>query len=108
MPIARIHHFPLDFEPLQFALNGRQGRRVGCILGNGGKTLEVLDMDNEEDDDDDAGGEDGSQSMDALPMDGEYGSSFLEPGEPDMNGMGEDANGEYDAVPYGKEEEEEQ
>ena len=81
---------------------------MGCILGNGGKTLEVLDMDNEEDDDDDAGGEDGSQSMDALPMDGEYGSSFLEPGEQDANGMVPDANGEYDAIPYGEEEEEEQ
>jgi hypothetical protein len=81
---------------------------VGCVLGNGGKTLEVLDMDEEENDDDDPEEADGSQPMDALPMDGEYGSSFLEPGEQDANGMVPDANGEYDAIPYGKEEEEEQ
>lgn len=106
LPTARVHHFPLEFEPLQFALNGRQGRRVGCVLGNGGKTLEVLDMDVEENDDDDAEGEDGSQPMDALPLDGEYESSLLEPGEPDMNGMGEDGHEEYEAIRYGKEEEE--
>ena len=48
MPIHRFHVFERSFEPLKFALNGRKGRRVGCILGNLGRVLEVLDLDEEE------------------------------------------------------------
>ena len=38
---------------MQISLNGRKGRRVGCILGNLGRVLLVLDMDEDDVDDDD-------------------------------------------------------
>lgn len=64
VPFHRFHAFEADFEPLQFALNGRKGRRVGCVLGNLGRTLEVLDMEEEEGEED---GEDGE----AEPAEGQ-------------------------------------
>ena len=51
VPFRRFHEFDSQFEPLQFALNGRKGRRIGCVLGNLGMVMEVLDMDDEEVDD---------------------------------------------------------
>lgn len=54
MPISRVHRFGPDFEPLQFALNGRKGRRICCVLGAQGKVLEVLDMDIEEPEEEEA------------------------------------------------------
>jgi hypothetical protein len=40
-------------EQVSMALNGRKGRRVGCISMGDGKEVEVLDMDEDEDRDDD-------------------------------------------------------
>ena len=40
--------------PLAFALNGRAGRRVGCVLGGDGRTMTVLDMEQGDEDEDEA------------------------------------------------------
>lgn len=36
-------------EKVSLALNGRKGRRVGCILMGDGTQVEVLDMEEDED-----------------------------------------------------------
>jgi hypothetical protein len=46
------------------ALNGRKGRRVGCILLEGGKEVEVLDM--EEDDGEEEEEEEDGQDMSGI------------------------------------------
>lgn len=48
IPLRRVHRFNPPFEPLQFSLNGRAGRRVAAVLGGGGRVLEVLDMEDPE------------------------------------------------------------
>lgn len=53
IPLHRIHRFEPSFEPLQFSLNGRAGRRIATVLGGGGRVLEVLEMDEPEDEEDD-------------------------------------------------------
>ena len=40
--------------PLACALNGRTGRRVGCVLGGDGRTMTVLDMEQGDEDEDEA------------------------------------------------------
>lgn len=49
-PLRRVHRFEPSFEPLQFSLNGRAGRRIAAVLGGGGRVLEVLDMEEPEED----------------------------------------------------------
>lgn len=51
IPLKRVHHFERSFEPLQFSLNGRAGRRIAAVLGGGGRVLEVLDMEEPEEED---------------------------------------------------------
>lgn len=63
IPFHRYHAFESGFEPLQFSLNGRKGRRIGCVLGNLGRVLEVLDLDDEEPEEED--GEGGEEEMTA-------------------------------------------
>ncbi|KAK4687139.1 hypothetical protein P7C73_g2981, partial [Tremellales sp. Uapishka_1] len=67
LPIARCRPLKAaasDQDPsekISLALNGRKGRRVGCISMGEGREVEVLDMDQDEDaddDDEDGGGED--------------------------------------------------
>ena len=43
------------------SVNGRKGRRVACVLGEGGTALEVFDMEGEEDDDEDEDEEEAEQ-----------------------------------------------
>ena len=38
-------------ENISIALNGRKGRRVGCISMGDGREVEVLDLDEDEDED---------------------------------------------------------
>lgn len=62
IPLHRVHTFESSFEPLQFSLNGREGRRIAVILGNAGRVLEVLDMD--EPDNGDATSQEGYEAFD--------------------------------------------
>lgn len=64
LPIARSRHLKTvshaeDNERVNIALNGRKGRRVGCIIMGDGREVEVLDMDEDEGDED---GEEGDMS----------------------------------------------
>lgn len=60
--------------PRACAVNGRTGRRVGCVLGADGRTLEVLDMELADDDEDDA---DATRNL-AQVADGDEDMSDLE------------------------------
>ncbi|WVR07625.1 hypothetical protein IAU60_004667 [Kwoniella sp. DSM 27419] len=82
LPLARCRHIgsrPMSDEPdaldgsepgpgirtIEIALNGRQGRRLGCVMQEEGKALEVWDMDVDEDEEDEgAEGEDQEGEMD--------------------------------------------
>lgn len=64
-PFARIRYLKTvdhseEDEQVSIALNGRPGRRVGCVIMGDGKEVEVLDMDQDEDaeEDDEEGEED--------------------------------------------------
>lgn len=53
-------------ERIAIALNGRQGRRVGCVMMGQGRDVEVLDMEADEDAmlEDEEGEEDEDEHMD--------------------------------------------
>ncbi|TYJ53254.1 hypothetical protein B9479_006122 [Cryptococcus floricola] len=53
------------YPPISIALNGRAGRRLGCLLVDAeeGKAVEVLDLDADEDEEDEEDGE-GDRTMD--------------------------------------------
>lgn len=69
LPLSRFHQFEASFEPLQLALNGKRGRRIGCVLGDLGRTLEVLDLEPEGGDDDDGAELGDGDDDDMLPGD---------------------------------------
>jgi len=52
-------------EKVTLALNGRKGRRVGCIMMGEGREVEVLDMDQDEDADD-GNNEDDESGMEGV------------------------------------------
>ncbi|KAI5476372.1 anaphase-promoting complex component Cut20/Apc4 [Pseudohyphozyma bogoriensis] len=56
LPITRTHALDSHFPPQTIALNGREGRRVACVLAGEGRRLDVLDVD-------DNGEEDGDVTM---------------------------------------------
>lgn len=54
LPLARCRYLKTvthieESENMNIALNGRKGRRVGCISMGDGREVEVLDMDEDED-----------------------------------------------------------
>lgn len=64
MTLYRSHRLGPPFVPKYLALNGRQGRRVGCVLGADGRSMQVFDMEtdvDEEDVDDNQDDNDGIQ-----------------------------------------------
>lgn len=54
-----------ETEHISIALNGRKGRRVGCVSMGDGREVEVLDMDEDEDDDEEEE-EDGDADMSGV------------------------------------------
>lgn len=48
----------IDEEPWLLALNGRPGRRTGCILTRGGSEVEILDLADDEGEEEEEGDED--------------------------------------------------
>lgn len=59
--LKTVSHAEED-EQISLALNGRKGRRVGCVAMGDGKEVEVLDMD-EDEDEDEGGEEEGDANM---------------------------------------------
>ncbi|KAL7418520.1 hypothetical protein Q5752_006978 [Cryptotrichosporon argae] len=68
LQLARARPLTLAAD-VALALNGRKGRRVGCVLGDGGRRVEVFDMDEDEAEDGEGEDEDGQ----AGEEDGEDG-----------------------------------
>jgi hypothetical protein len=69
-PVLPIHRcrplptLPVPGGKISLALNGRKGRRVGCVSMGEGKQVEVFDM--EEDEDAQEGGEGDSADMEGV------------------------------------------
>lgn len=71
LPWRRSHRLGGSAQaPQACAVNGRPGRRVGCVLGGDGRTLELLDMDDSEQDADvTQEPADGAEDNDATEVD---------------------------------------
>lgn len=61
-----------SLKPVELVINGRQGRRVVCVLYEGGRSYDVFDLDNCEQDDEDEvddGGDAGSDTDEDMSVD---------------------------------------
>ncbi|OCF41363.1 hypothetical protein I317_04844 [Kwoniella heveanensis CBS 569] len=86
LPISRCRQISSDDDDCnaQLALNGRKGRRLGCVIQEEGTEIQVWDLDVNEDDDDEGEEEeeDGEEDEDMGHTEGEGGEEEV------MNGVG--------------------
>jgi anaphase-promoting complex subunit 4 len=79
MKVVSRRVFEPGFTPAQVTVNGRKGRRVGCVLAEDSVAYMVFDLDQEEDeeeeedgDEDKEEGEDESEESMAVDNDSDY------------------------------------